>query len=178
MEIGPALNAEAGGGAYASQIYPVPAERRVRRVIEPERPHRRRHAWHGADDPRIVPSLRRCTQAVCLPPIAEQGCPHAVTIFIEARDAPIESTAHIILERYVTCRTGNIDRRAARCDLGHTGSADRAYVVGGRERGSHNRAGRSVRNHAAVAVHLINAIVRPEEHTYELQSLMRISYAV
>src|SRR3546814_2343368 len=81
-------------------------------------------------------------QAVCLPPIAEQGCPHAVTIFIEARDAPIESTAHIILERYVTCRTGNIDRSAARCDLGHTGRADRAYVVGGRERGSHNRAGR------------------------------------
>src|SRR3546814_4645292 len=91
--------------------------------------------------------------------------------------------AHIILERYVTCRTGNIDRRAARCDLGHTGSADRAYVVGGRERGSHNRAGRSVRNHAEVAVHLINAIVhellqRSEEHTSELQSLMRISYAV
>src|SRR3546814_8558385 len=69
----PALNAEAGGGGYSSQMYPVPAERRVRRVIEPERPHRRRHAWHGADDPRIVPSLRRCTQAVCLPPIAEQG---------------------------------------------------------------------------------------------------------
>src|SRR3546814_15353639 len=86
----PALNAEAGGGGYSSQMYPVPAERRVRRVIEPERPHRRRHAWHGADDPRIVPSLRRCTQAVCLPPIAEQGCPHAVTIFIEARDAPID----------------------------------------------------------------------------------------
>src|SRR3546814_5723425 len=124
----PALNAEAGGGGYSSQMYPVPAERRVRRVIEPERPHRRRHAWHGADDPRIVTSLRRCTQAVCLPPIAEQGCPHAVTIFIEARDAPIESTAHIILERYVTCRTGNIDRS--------------------------------------------------EEHTSELQSLMRISNAV
>src|SRR3546814_6833602 len=68
--------------------------RRVRRVIEPERPHRRRHAWHGADDPRIVPSLRRCTQAVCLPPIAEQGCPHTVTIFIEARDAPIRSEEH------------------------------------------------------------------------------------
>src|SRR3546814_15215412 len=137
MEIGPALNAEAGGGAYASQIYPVPAERRVRRVIEPERPHRRRHAWHGADDPRIVPSLRRCTQAVCLPPIAQQGCPHAVTIFIEARHAPIESTAHIILERYVTFRTGTTDRRPAPCALGHTRRADRASVVAGRQRGPH-----------------------------------------
>src|SRR3546814_20405637 len=94
-------------GGYSSQIYPVPAERRVRRVIEPERPHRRRHAWPGADDPRIVPSLRRCTQAVCLPPIAEQGCHHAVTISIEAREAPIESTAQIILERYVPFPTGN-----------------------------------------------------------------------
>src|SRR3546814_16942469 len=139
MEIGPALNAEAGGGAYASQIYPVPAERRVRRVIEPERPHRRRHAWHGADDPRIVPSLRRCTQAVCLPPIAEQGCPHAVTIFIEARDAPIESTAHILLERYVMCRPGNINRTAVRLDLGTPVPAPPRSRVGCSNHGTPNR---------------------------------------
>src|SRR3546814_14393861 len=55
IEICHALNAEAGGGGYSSQLYPVPAQRRDRRALAPDRPTRRRHRRHGRGEPTKAP---------------------------------------------------------------------------------------------------------------------------